>query len=80
MFSVKEKQYIADSIEKLLLSLKHPEMPEEKPSFILRVEGKESWSFADIKPNWIYNDVNKPGINPWNEKVREILKSKEVTP
>ena len=42
MFSVAQKRQIAESIEKILLRFNHPEMPTEKPSFHLRVEGKES--------------------------------------
>ncbi len=52
MFNEKDKQQIAAIIEILLLSYKHPEMPEEKPEFALHVNGKESWSWADIEPNW----------------------------
>ena len=48
MFSVDEKRHIAAEIERLLLSLKHPEMPIEKPRFALHVDGAESWSWADI--------------------------------
>ena len=58
MFSVKEKQFIAGQVEKLLLSLKHPEMPKERPVFMLRVEGKEDWSWAEIKPNWTFGIDN----------------------
>ena len=53
MFSVKQKQYLAKVIEDTLLVLNHPEMPEEKPSFKLHVDGKEGWSWADIEPNWL---------------------------
>ncbi len=42
MFSLKEKQYIASQIEKILLDLDHPEMPKDKPMFTLRVEGQEA--------------------------------------
>jgi len=51
VFSVKEKRKIAEEIEKLLLNLDHPEMPKDKPVFKLRVDGKESWSWAEIEPN-----------------------------
>ena len=67
MFSVEQKKHIANIIEKTLLDLKHPEMPEDKPNFSLHVDGKESWSYADIDPNWTYDENNKPTINPWNE-------------
>jgi hypothetical protein len=66
MFSLKQKQFIAAEIEKLLLSLSHPEMPTERPKFKLHVDGKEEWSFADIEPNWTYED-NPPQVNPFNE-------------
>jgi hypothetical protein len=71
MFSLKQKQYIAGQIEKILLELKHPEMPKEKPVFTLKVEGKEDWSWAEIKPNWIFGIDNPPEKNPWNEGVAE---------
>ena len=60
MFSMQEKKHIAEKIEELLLSLNHPEMPKEKPIFHLHIEGKESWSWADIKPNWTFSEENKP--------------------
>lgn len=72
MFSKAEKQVIADRIEKLLLSMDHPEMPKEKVSFTLHVDGKEAWSWADIEPNWKYKD-KEPGVNPWNEVAREEI-------
>jgi len=73
MFSVKEKQFIASQIEKLLLDLKHPEMPTEKPMFTLKVDGKEDWSWAEIKPNWTFGIDNPPNVNLWNERSREIM-------
>ncbi len=73
MFSREEKKKIAEVIEKTLLELKHPEMPTEKPKFKLHIDGKESWSWADIEPNWVYAD-KEPNVNPFNEKAREILK------
>ena len=72
MFSVKEKQHIAKEIERILLELKHPEMPNGKPKFNLHVEGKEPWSFADIDPNWTYEN-KEYGVNPWNENARKIM-------
>jgi len=70
MFSKKEKIKIANEIEQLLLSFNHPEMPAEKPNFKLHVVGAESWSWADIEPNWKYENSD-PGINPWNEIARQ---------
>ena len=72
MFSVSEKKMIAQEVEKLLLNLNHPEMPKEKPKFTLRVDGKEDWSWADIKPNWEYEN-KAPTVSVWNEKARQIL-------
>lgn len=72
MFSMDEKITIAREVEKLLLSFNHPEMSTEKPKFRLHVEGKESWSWADIEPNWTFA-TKAPGINPWNEKARDVL-------
>ena len=69
---MKEKQHLSAEIEKLILGLKHPEMPMEKPEFLLHVDGKKSWSWADIEPNHHY-ETKTPGINPFNEIVREIL-------
>ena len=76
MFSVKEKVFIAEEIEKLLLSLNHPEMPKEKPMFVIHVDGKESWSWADIVPNWKVAESIESPKNPWNEVARELLKDK----
>ena len=73
MFSFEEKKMIAQKIEELLLSLGHPEMPKDRPSFLLNVSGKESWSYAEIEPNWKFE--NKPaGINSWNEIARDVMK------
>lgn len=67
MFSKAQKQHIAAEVEKLLLSLNHPEMPKERPMFKLRVEGAESWSWADIEPNHTFSAENPPGVNAFNE-------------
>ena len=75
MFSIEEKRKIAEAVEQVVISLDHPEMPKEKPVFKLHITGKEPWSFADITPNWLYDDKNKPNSSEWNEKgSRETLK------
>ena len=74
MFSMAEKQRIAEAVEKVLLEIDHPEMPKEKPVFKLHVDGKEAWSYADIEPNWKYDDTNKPETSIWNEMSREFMK------
>lgn len=78
MFSVAEKKYIAAELEKILLKLNHPEMPKEKPFFTLHVKGQESWSYADIIPNWTFGDDTSQfaHANPWNEVSRIVMKDK----
>lgn len=78
MFSVKEKIYIATEIEKILLGLNHPEMPKARPMFTLHVDGKESWSWADIVPNWKVADGIQSPTNPWNEVAREVLEAPDA--
>ncbi len=69
MFSLAQKMEIAKKVEEVILSFKHPEMPTEKPNFHLRVLGTdEQVSWAEIQPNWTFNEGNKPGINPHNEQ------------
>ena len=71
MFSMAQKKMIAAKVEEILLSLNHPEMPTAKPVFTLHVEGSESWSWADIEPNWRFSAENPPGVNPHNEQASE---------
>ena len=73
MFSVKEKQKIAEVLEKTLLELNHPEMPKEKPFFKLHVKGKEEWSYADIEPN---HTIKQPSYSVWNEIVSKLSKTR----
>lgn len=77
MFSMREKQFIAAELEKILLSLHHPEMPTEKPKFHLRVDGAESWSFAEIDPNWTFEGKEIHG-KVWNEIARGVLGDKDT--
>ena len=72
MFSMNQKKEIAQKVEAILLSYNHPEMPTEKPEFRLSVRGKENWSWAEIEPNWHF-DNTAPGINPHNEQVAESM-------
>lgn len=65
MFSVSQKRHIANEVQKILRKTNHPELPEGEISFNLHVDGKEDWSYADIKNN---KKVISPDINPWNEK------------
>lgn len=68
MFSVEQKHKIADAVEKVLLELNHSEMPKEKMRFSLHVDGIELWSFADILPNWTFDNKNPPQTTDWNER------------
>ena len=67
MFSAEQKNKIAAEIEKLLLSFNHPEMPTAKPNFEIHIDGIAGWSWADIQPNWKYED-KEPSVNTWNEQ------------
>lgn len=67
MFSVREKQIIAEEVQKILRATNHPELPEGEISFNLHVDGAESWSWADIKNNGAFNESNPPSVNPHNE-------------
>lgn len=58
MFSTEQKKAIAAAVEQVLLSIDCDEMPMERPRFHLHVDGKESWSWADIEPNWTFE--NRP--------------------
>ncbi len=62
MFSVALKREIADKVQKILRETNHPELPESEISFLLHVDGAESWSWADIKNN---GAVTNPSTNPF---------------
>ena len=64
MFSLNQKRIIAEQVQQILRATNHPELPTGEISFILHVDGAESWSFADIRNN---GAVMEPGVNPWNE-------------
>ena len=65
MFSVRQKREISDAVQKILRETNHPELPDSEIQFHLRVDGAESWSWADIKNN---GAVPEPTINSWNEQ------------
>lgn len=69
MFSVRQKQEIAEKIQTLLKDTKHPELPEGDIRFQIHVEGAEAWSWADIQDN---ASATNPGINPWNESQDKV--------
>jgi len=68
MFSVAQKQHLASVLEKAILDLKHPEMPADRIHFHLHVDGAEDWSWADIYPNWTFDAMHIPSVNPFNER------------
>ncbi len=65
MFSVRQKQDIADKIQKILRDTNHPELPEGEIQFHIHILGAENWSWADISNN---TAIETPSVNPWNEK------------
>jgi hypothetical protein len=65
MFSVNQKREISEKVQQILRETNHPELPDGEISFLLHVDGAESWSWADIKNN---GSVVNPGVNPWNEQ------------
>jgi len=64
MFSVRQKRGIAEKVQNVLRETNHPELPEGEIQFYLHVNGKESWSWADIKNN---GAVENPSVNIHNE-------------
>ena len=67
MFSLAQKQKIAHEVEQSIMNIGHPEMPTERPDFTVHIKGKESWSWAEIRPNWTFDERNRPSVNPHNE-------------
>ncbi len=65
MFSVAQKRKISEQIQQILKDTNHPELPKGEISFLLHIDGAESWSWADIRNN---GGVINPGVNPWNEQ------------
>ena len=72
MFSIEEKRKISDAVQAILRETEHPELPEGEISFNLHVDGKESWSWADIQNNGAVKNPEK-NANQWNEHARDIL-------
>ncbi len=66
MFSIREKQLIAASVQKILRDTGHPELPKGEISFLLHVDGAERCSWADIQNNGVYEN-SPPSVNAWNE-------------
>lgn len=64
MLSIKAKQEISERIQVLLHEIVDDELPIGEIQFILHVDGKESWSWTNIrnlsaKNNSVPNDIIK---------------------
>lgn len=70
MFSVAEKRHIAEVVERTIRELNHPEVDNDNITFHLHVNGRESWSWADIHQNSL---PVESAPNQWNEHAREVL-------
>lgn len=64
MFSVRQKREIAGAVQRILRETKHPELPEGEITFVITVQGKEPWSWAQIQNN---GQIAIPDVNPHNE-------------
>ena len=51
MFDPELKQKISEHIQQLLAETNHKELPDGNISFLLHVNGRESWSWANIHDN-----------------------------
>lgn len=69
MFSVIQKREIAAKVQRILRETNHPELPAGEITFLLHVEGAESWSWADISNN---GAVAIPNVNPHNERQAKV--------
>lgn len=61
---MRQKRAIAEAVQRILRDTGHPELPTGEIQFRLRVDGAQSWSFAEIRNN---GAVPTPEVNPWNE-------------
>jgi hypothetical protein len=68
MFSVRQKRKISEKVQAILRETNHPELPAGEITFVLHVDGAETWSWAEICNN---GAVTNPVVNPWNEKQEE---------
>lgn len=73
MFSVRQKREIAEAVQRILRETNHPELPAGEISFLLHVDGAESWSWADIRNN---GAVTEPGVNLHNELQDSVTNKK----
>lgn len=51
MLSPKNKEMIASKVQEILQSIDDDELPSGEIHFIIHVDGKEGWSWANIRNN-----------------------------
>lgn len=51
MFSTKLKAEISDAVQAILRDTKHHELPDGEIDFLLHVDGKGCWGWANIRNN-----------------------------
>ncbi len=73
MFSVSQKQFIAQEIERTIRSLHHPEMDDRNIRFKIHIDGRDSWSFADITDNKTATE-NGMSVTPFNEAMATLMR------
>lgn len=61
MFTVKQKQQIAEKVQKAIQDTLNDELPLGEVNFILHVDGAEDWSWANIRNNSA-RDVPVPDV------------------
>ena len=61
MFTVKQKQQIAEKVQKAIKYTLNDELPLGEVNFILHVDGAEDWSWANIRNNSA-RDVPVPDV------------------
>jgi predicted house-cleaning noncanonical NTP pyrophosphatase (MazG superfamily) len=49
MFTPKQKQKIAEQVQRILQELNDDELPKGEIHFILHVDGQSNWSWANIR-------------------------------
>ena len=61
MLSTQVKKQISEEIQNILQSIKDDELPEGEINFILHIDGKEDWSWSNIrnsgKKDWMVPNV-----------------------
>lgn len=61
MFTIKQKQQIAEKVQKAIQETLNDELPLGEVSFILHVDGAQDWSWANIRNNSA-RDVPVPDV------------------